>query len=219
MLYNEFKFIYPPRAEVKTTPKLVSHYDTTEYIAQPKYNGSCVSVFLNDNHRVVNRHNEPKTRVDKSIDFKSVNKWDKWMVLSGELMDKSKKGEDGNVINGFIMWDILVYKGEYLIGSTTTERLEIMEKEWSCQRMMITPKGFVEYKHLCYTGIEGIYKSPSYMGGLGYFSKLYDELIVTDAYEGLVIKKANAKLELGFGEKNNSGWQLKARKPTKNYRI
>jgi len=35
--------------------------------------------------------------------------------------------------------------------------------------------------------------------------------------EGFVLKKPSGKLESGLREKNNMGWQLKIRKPTKNY--
>jgi hypothetical protein len=111
-----------------------------------------------------------------------------------------------------------VYNNEYLVGTTLTERLELMETLWPCQRMSVTAAGLVQYKHLCCTGIQGIYKTPSYLGGSGYFSELYNELIQVDSYEGLLLKKADAKLEPGFGERNNTGWQLKIRKPTKNYK-
>jgi hypothetical protein len=36
--------------------------------------------------------------------------------------------------------------------------------------------------------------------------------------EGLVMKRMNAKLELGTSENNNTKSQLKSRKPTKNYK-
>ncbi len=49
------------------------------------------------------------------------------------------------------------------------------------------------------------------------FRRLYDDLIKTDIYEGIVLKKASARLTYGFNEKNNSEWQLKCRKPNKNY--
>lgn len=219
MNYNEFRFLFPPRAEVKTKPALISQYDTIDYIGQPKYNGACVSVFIKDDVRIINRHNEPKSRVDKSIDFEAINQAPGWMVVCGELMEKSKKGEDGNVLTGFIIWDLLVYDSKYLVGFTLSERLELMERLWPCQRMQVTVRGLVEYKHLCYTGIQGVYKTPSYLGGSGYFSELYQELVEVPAYEGLILKKAVGKLELGFAEKNNCGWQIKIRRPEKNYRF
>ncbi len=218
MIYDNFKFIYPPRAESKTKPALISMYDTEEYIAQPKYNGSCCNVFLHYGAfiKVINRHGEQKTRVDSFIKFEQIET-EGWTVLSGELMDKSKKGEDGNPITGFVIWDILVHNNKYLVGSTTSERIDLMENLWPCQRMRVDKNGLIGYNHLCHTGIDGIFRSPSYVGGVDYFPKLYKDIIKTDAYEGLLLKKVNAKLEIGFNEKNNSGWQLKVRKPVKNY--
>ncbi len=74
MIYDNFKFIYPPRAESKTKPALISMYDTEEYIAQPKYNGSCCNVFLHYGAfiKVINRHGEQKTRVDSFIKFEQI---------------------------------------------------------------------------------------------------------------------------------------------------
>jgi len=46
---------------------------------------------------------------------------------------------------------------------------------------------------------------------------LYEDLYETDLYEGLVLKKKNAKLTYGFQEKNNADWQIKCRKETKLY--
>lgn len=216
MKYDTFKFIYPPRAESKIGYTQLEQYDNGEYVAQVKYNGSCCNVFLipGESVRVINRHNEPKTRVDKSIDFASLMQ-EKPMVLSGELMDKSKKGEDGKPIVGFIIWDAIVYNGKMLIDSTFEERLDLLESLFPTVRSAVTSKGLESYDHLSLTAYTGIYKAPTYLNG---FSELYEDVIKTDAYEGLLIKKRSAKLQYGFNEKNNSGWQLKVRKPTKIYR-
>jgi hypothetical protein len=36
-------------------------------------------------------------------------------------------------------------------------------------------------------------------------------------YEGLVMKRPTGTLETGMREANNTGWQVKVRKATKNY--
>lgn len=220
--YNSFKFLFPPRPEHKIQPKLVSLYDTEEWVAQPKYNGSCCVLFLDgvSGPIIINRHNEPKTRVHASVDLASAHRGKGWMVLSGELMDKSKKGEDGEPIVGFIIWDILVYESRYLLGMTLYDRLSLLEKIYPCSRgMYIGPNGLVDIKHLCSTGTTGIFKSPTYFGGQKYFTELYSDIVRVDAYEGLVLKKLQSKLEPGFNSANNNLWQLKIRKPTKNYQF
>lgn len=218
MEYNSYKFIYPPRPEQKITDAQLIFYESLgEFLAQPKYNGDCCNVFLipGEEIKIINRHNEPKKKIDPMTDFDGLMS-DRPMVLSGELMSKSKLGEDGLTLKGFIIWDILVHDGEYLIGSTVEERMELLEKLWPTNRMMVSEKGIFHYEHLSFTPNIGIYKSPTYLTG---FDTLYHELVKTDAYEGLVLKKKAARLTYGFNEKNNSSWQIKCRKPTKNYKF
>lgn len=47
--YNSYSYIYPPRPEYKILPNSLDKYDTGEYIAQPKINGSNAIVFINEN--------------------------------------------------------------------------------------------------------------------------------------------------------------------------
>jgi ATP-dependent DNA ligase len=136
------------------------------------------------------------------------------MVLSGEFLNKNKKGEDGNPFNlKFVIWDILVYEGKYLLGRTTIDRLNLLEELYPCTRMMVGEK-IETMNHLCFTNYANVYKAPYYTKS---FVMLYRSIVNTDLYEGLVLKRKSAKLTLGLNEKNNSDWQIKCRKPTKNY--
>lgn len=216
MKYDTFKFIYPPRPESKILPTHIGFYDNGQYLAQPKYNGSCCNLFLipGEPIRIFNRHGEQKTRVDKEIDFPSLMQ-EKAMVLSGELLDKSKRGEDGMIVSGFVIWDILVYGSRYLIDSTLQERLDLLEALWPITRGIVTTAGLKHYDHLSFTSTAHIYRAPTYEAD---FLELYSDIIKTDLYEGFVLKKKDAKLTFGFNEKNNSSWQIKVRKPTKMYK-
>jgi hypothetical protein len=51
------------------------------------------------------------------------------------------------------------------------------------------------------------------------FKQIFDDLTRIDMVEGLVLKRKSAKLEMGTSENNNSKSQIKARKPTKNYKF
>jgi len=148
------------------------------------------------------------------MDFAGVHHGTGYMVVSGELLNKAKLDEHGKRLDGFVIWDILVYESEYLIGKTTIERLELLENIFPSTRMKVTETGIQEYQHLCLTNLQGIYKVPTYTK---YFEGLYTSLIQTDLYEGMVLKKVKATLDFGFNSDNNSRWQLKIRKPTKNY--
>ena len=70
-------------------------------------------------------------------------------------------------------------------------------------------------KEYLYKITENIYRVKSYVGD---FKSIFDKLTPIDMIEGLVMKRKNAKLELGTSENNNTKSQLKARKPTKNYK-
>jgi ATP-dependent DNA ligase len=118
MKYTEYKYIYPPRPSQTTQPSELSKYDNGQFIAQPKYNGTCCVAFISkDSIKIMNRHNRPITSNYSQIDFSGLHSGDGWMVLCGEFLNKNKLGEDGKPFNlKFVIWDILVYDGDYMIG-------------------------------------------------------------------------------------------------------
>jgi ATP-dependent DNA ligase len=139
------------------------------------------------------------------------------MVLAGEYLNKNQLGENGQDINkSFVIWDILGYEDKWLIGQTTESRLTLLETFFPCNRMIVNSNGLSAFNHLCCTPHDGIFKSPTYMHS---FKTLYDDIEKTPLYEGLVLKKRSSKLEYGFNEANNTSWQLKCRKETKNYKF
>lgn len=222
MQYTKFMFYYPPRPEGKISPDQLTKYDTGEYMAQPKYNGSCAALAMNENPasmQLFNRHAEKLTLVKHDlIDFAAAYRGQEnnsWLYLCGELLNKNQRGENGQPFNQkFIIWDILVFKSQYLTGTSFEWRQQLLEELYPCNRMQITANGLEQYDHLCCTGHTGIYRAPNYTHG---FADLYTDITKTELYEGLVLKRRTAKLEYGFNEKNNTGWQIKCRKETKNY--
>mgnify|MGYP003402582734 FL=1 len=215
MKYSKFMYLFPPRPEVKTKPTELSRYDNGEYIAQPKYNGSCCIVFTNGVEvKVFNRHKELLSNVSSLIDFKRLAKSKEWFAYAGEYLNKGKLGENGEKeVGKFVIWDLLVWNGEYLIGSTLKQRLDLLEQIYPCNRSVVSHK-LEMYEHLCCTEILNIYKAPTYINN---FASLYTEIVKTDLYEGLVLKKLNSKLTYGLQELNNTDWQIKCRKETKLY--
>ena len=214
--YLNFNYIYPPRPEFKIPPKDLDTFDTGEYVVQPKYNGTCCIVFTNGTEvYVYNRHKSPMAWYCPNIDFKGLAHSDQWYVYTGEYLNKGKLGESGaKEKDKFIIWDILVWANQYLIGDDLLTRINLLEETYPCQRGKIGENGLEMYEHLCHTNLNGIYKAPSYMNG---FSKLFEDISKTDLYEGLVLKKIESKLSYGFQMLNNHDWQIKCRKPTKVY--
>ena len=214
--YLNFNYIYPPRPEYKIPPKDLDTFDTGEYIVQPKYNGTCCIVFTNGKEvYVYNRHKQPLSWYSSDIEFEKLAQSNQWYVYTGEYLNKGKLGETGTKEKDkFIIWDILVWAGQYLIGDDLLTRVKLLEETFPCQRAKINEDGLEMYEYLCHTDLKNIYKAPSYMNG---FSKLFKDISKTDLYEGLVIKKIDSKLSYGFQELNNHDWQIKCRKPTKVY--
>ncbi len=216
MKYDKYKYLFPPRPEVKIPADDLHKFDNGEYIAQPKYNGSCYLVFTNgDELHVTNRHKEEIAVYNPYIDWRGLALTNEWYVYCGEYLNKGKFGENNTRENDkFIIWDVLVWKDTYLTGTTTFDRISLLEREFPCHRAIVNGNKLEMYKHLCTTNIKGIYKAPTYLSN---FAKLYREIVKTDLYEGLLLKKIDSKLTFGFQEKNNTDWQLKCRKETKIY--
>lgn len=216
--YLNFNYIYPPRPEYKISPEELDKFDNGKYVAQPKYNGTCCIVFTNgeDTH-IYNRHKNPLSSYSKDIQFDKLAKSKDWYVYTGEYLNKGKLGENGEKEKDkFIIWDVLVWEGKYLIGEVLLDRIALLEHIYPCNRAVLKPEGLEIYEHLCCTEFEGIYKAPTYMGN---FNKLYEDIVKVDLYEGLVLKKIETKLTYGFQEINNHDWQIKCRKETKVYKF
>jgi len=221
MKYESFKkngYIFPPRPEYKCPAADLDKYDNGQYVGQPKYNGSAAVVFTNGEECLVyNRHRELLGLLSnyKEIEFRKLALTKNWYVYAGEYLNKSKYGETGvKEKNKFVIWDVLVYDGQYLIGSTLSERLDLLESIFPCNRAIVTDKAMEVYDHICCTNLNGIYKAPTYLGN---FTELYKQIVKVDLYEGLVLKKKDSKLSFGMQELNNHDWQIKCRKETKNY--
>jgi hypothetical protein len=57
MKYDKFSYLYPPRPIQTTKHTELNKYDNDTFLAQPKYNGTCCIVFMNEEELIVmNRH-------------------------------------------------------------------------------------------------------------------------------------------------------------------
>lgn len=205
--YKSYRYIYPPRPEINLPRSELSKYDNGIWIAQPKLNGSNLLLFTNGSEiRLYNRHNSPITNVKLSqSEFLSLHKGDGWIVLNGEFMNKSKNNSKQELFNQkFVIFDILVYEGKQTVGMTFEERFDLLNRLYPS----------VDYDGVINKINENFYIVKSFYQS---FNSIFDKIILTDMYEGLVLKKIRAKLKNGITEKNNTDSQMKFRKPTKNY--
>ena len=213
MKYDKYTYIYPPRPKNAIPTNTISCWDNNMMLAQPKLNGSNCLIFTNgERYTVMNRHAQRLTNFQLSdselqLLYRPIQSG-KWLVINGEYMNKSKSDEAGLVFNHkFVVFDILVFDSDYLIGSTFQQRVELLDNLYGKNECS---------KDYLYQISENIYRVKSYNSN---FSEIFNNLTKIDMIEGLVMKRKNAKLELGTTENNNSKSMVKARKATKNYKF
>lgn len=208
--YENYRYIYPPRPKNAIPDYELSSFDDGTFIAQPKLNGSNCVIFTNGQRFIVmNRHSQRLTNFQlNENEIKSLYKGNGWMILNGEYLNKSKMDETGNSFNHkFIIFDILCYDGDYLLGKSFADRIELLDQLFG--------KNSSDKEYL-FSISENIYRVKSYESN---FLNLYTKISSIDMVEGLVMKRKNARLEIGNTENNNVKSQLKCRKPTKNYKF
>ena len=207
--YLNYRYIFPPRPKNAIPDTELEFWDNGSLIAQPKLNGSNCVIFTNGEKTIVmNRHNQRLTNFNISDnEIKDIYRGEGWMILNGEYMNKSKSDENSQVFNHkFVIFDILGFNGDYLVGKTFEERIQLLDSIYS---------QVDSEKEYLFKVTENVYRVKSYVGD---FKSLYDKLTPIDMIEGLVMKRKNARLELGTSENNNTKSQLKCRKATKNYK-
>jgi hypothetical protein len=205
-MYTAFKYIYPPRPEIKISPSSISKFENGKYLGQPKLNGSSMQLYTNGSIVIVmNRHHQALSHKMDIEELKGLHKGKGWMVLCGEYMNKNQKDEEDNPWNNkFVIFDILVYEGNHLLKTTFDERFELL-------RELYPDNPVKKYLHQV---SENCFRVNSIRFG---FSNAYIEMTKYQMYEGLVMKLGDGKLENGTSEKNNIRTQVKCRKSTKNY--
>jgi hypothetical protein len=212
MKYNSFRYLYPPRPKNAIPDSDLNFWDNGSLFGQPKINGSNATIYTNGIELLVmNRHGQYLTNVNISKEeilrlFRG--EVGKWLVLNGEYLNKSKQDENRLVFNHkLVIFDILVYNSEYLIGETFQDRINLLDKLYEQKD---------SEKPYLYSISDNIYRVKSFETG---FKQIYDHLAKDNSiYEGVVLKRKSAKLETGNTENNNTKSQLKCRVSTKNYK-
>ena len=208
--YDNFYYIYPPRPKNAIDPKHLSSWDDNSMICQIKTNGSNAVIFMDGKDCFVyNRHGSRLTTFElQKEEILKLYSGKGWMVLNAEYLNKSKKDERNASFNHkLIIFDILVYNSQYLVGKTFGERIELLDELFG------TKDSEKEYLF----GIsQNVYRVKSYQKD---FKQIFDKFTTIDVVEGVVLKRKNARLELGSTESNNSKSQVKSRKKSKNYKF
>lgn len=205
MIYNKFEYLWPPRPDNSVLPGLLSFYEKKGWVAQIKKNGACTIWAVSPDKRIItmNRHNEfHKSWTPNRENSEPFMKLPyKWYVFVGEILHLKTP----HIKDTLYIFDMLVYDGEYLIGSSFRDRYDSLKELFGPQYIGQTDHSFkINNKVLLAKNFD--------IGFETLFNKLED---VSD--EGLVLKDPNALLEPCIRQGSNNHWLVKCRKRHPNY--
>jgi hypothetical protein len=219
--YTSYRFLYPPRPEKAIYEMQLAYFEQQgAHFAQYKKNGTGNVMAITPQRTVVAMQRTNKAHILWSPSAHTADafrglKGRGWYVFVAELLhskvaaDKQKQAtgsesglKDINYIN-----ELLVADGETLTGTTFEYRQQMLAEMFGASRLPVSKSGshYVIDRHT--------WLARNHRSG---FRKLFAGLSSPED-EGLVLKLATAKLAPCQREKSNSSWQLKIRKPTKNY--
>lgn len=201
-------YVYPPRPEKKLPTSSLNTFDKMKkFIAQVKLNGSCCVAIVNgEKTNFYNRHKETFAKfIFSGRELRDQLVEQGLTIFCGEYLNKSQSDENGNNTNGrLVLFDIIYYDGKSLVGTKCIERQELLRKIFKTE----------SYNKWIDRISDNLFIVKNFETN---FDELWNEVTPHQIYEGLVLKKTDGILRPGSTEKNNMDWQVKCRKPTKNY--
>ena len=193
-------FLYPPRPEKAVIPGHLPMFEGMGFTAEYKKNGTCTEIENSAGLTSWTRHKEPH----KSWNINTFPAQELLLeiensIFVGELLHSKGVG----VTNTLYLFDLLKYRGKLLIGISLQARRDILHSLWPIKKL--------HYSH--YEIHSNLWIARSYDSK---FSEIFDGITKVED-EGIVLKDPKALLLPCFKEGTNAGWQVKCRKPTKNY--
>lgn len=204
MKYNQWKFLYPPRPEKAVPSDLINFFERKGYVGQVKKNGTCTLIGVDPQGKIhsLTRHNAPhklwNPETSSALRHLTTVKGS-WNVFEAEVMHSKVKGIRDTVY----LFDILVHQSKQLIGTTWSERMQLLKD-------MFKP---TQSRYDAYELDERLLLSRTIETNL---KKYWDDLQAPED-EGLVLKDPRAVLKTCDKIDSNSHWQIKCRRPAANY--
>lgn len=198
------QYIWPPRPQSGLVQPAGGWFKELEanpdWLAQAKLNGANTQMVLIDiEPELFNRHNatiEHRLTPEQLAFFQSLKKFAP-LVLNFELIHRQTKDWK----NICYVFDVLVFKGEWLVGSTVEERQKLLDE--------IFPESVATPYEFARSLAPGVWRAVNFEKSWG---ALFEKHQGLDLFEGLVLKKKTGKLDPGLREKNNEGWSIRCRK-------
>ena len=207
--YTEWRYLWPPRPERAVPKAMIPFFQRQGWSANVKKNGTCSIIGRCDDKviRSATRHDEPHKAWQADYNSPALRALkrlpNQWFVFEAEVLHSK-----GNGLRDFVcIFDILVANNKTCDGMT-----------WS-QRMSLLYQLFPEAKESrVFTGLDMIDERLSIIRPLINvdFLEVFESL-TNGEDEGLVLKDPNSVLAPCYHPSSNADWQIKCRKPTKNY--
>ena len=207
---TELVRIYPPRIEIILPPENLERI--RGYYAEYKYNDIRTLIhILPGEILLMTRKREPVKEYSLTEPMKN--------ALNRLRLDPTKLHTlDGGIIrhlsiggeHPIVLWDVLVHDNIPLIDRTMVDRYRLLEKICGHPKKLENSTG-----HQIGLEVSGaLWLAPLFTSN---FKARYLVATQVDYLEGLVLKNPHAPLESSRHEENNTSWQIKIRKPAKNY--
>lgn len=208
------RFIHPPRPISRINPDNLAKYEVTPWTGQRKFNGTRNVIHLGSDGtaEVFTKGGEQHKQWELSPEVKDqlfsldLNpKFDYW--LDSELLHR--KTATPHYKNRIVLFDIM-FAGKYFFnGPTTAERYDILKS--ICR----DPKELESENGIALAVTENVWLAETFP-----HTELvteYSRYLEKPEIEGLVLKKANARIENLGRKKYEVSWLVRCRKPHKNY--
>lgn len=210
MRFENYSYLWPPRPEQAIARQLVGFYEKRGWVAQVKMNGTCNVLAVSPDRKIVamNRHNASHklwTPTKENVaDFAHLPGHG-WYVLLSELLHSKVPG----IRNVNYVHDILVADGEHLTGMSFEDRQKLLS-DLFLKGKKGKAREFLSHWEISPT----LWLAKTHLDA----GMLFDKLERPE-HEGIVLKNPTAPLEMCLRPTDNSGWQVKMRKPHKNYSV
>lgn len=207
------EYVYPPRPKGRITPGELGVYEQTrEWVVQRKFNGDRVPIHVTPDRKVIfwNRHhkrfarfNASKKIVDQVLALNLVPGAEYW--LDGELMNRTTESPYKDKI---VLYDVL-FAGRYLFGSPTLEERYTLLTEFCGNPTVLEPINGIALQISDDLMLAETWDMD--------FVTHFQEKIDLPEIEGLVLKKPKSVIDSLGTKEYEVTWQLRCRKPSKNY--
>lgn len=208
MKYTDWLYLYPPRPDFAIPPSMLNYYEKRGWTAQFKKNGTNTIIGIAPDKKLhaMNRHNanHKAWNLTEHIKDELIRLFPekKWFVICAEIMHSKTP----TIKDTIYIYDMLVWKSDFLLDSTFMERQEILDK-----RLVTNVESHSHY--VCDSGGKIWYAKRFDKN----FKDLFQSIKQVKIDEGLVLKDPNGKLRACRTSSENASWQVKCRHPTKGY--